>query len=159
MRTLITPKRVIELAFESDEYFPNKAISETVIVAAEERYLKPIVGEQLYEALIGNRYPSLRTDFVEPLIAVAVKRSIIVDFALRIGQCGVVELSATGQQSAGIQSKTKLIKGLRRRIATLSCRLSNELERCYKAGNLPEYSPHNNVHNHCRIYGNTVQTL
>lgn len=158
MQTLITPKRVVELAFESEEYIPNKAISESIIASVEQRYLRPILTENLYKALLEGKYGSLRTDFVEPLIAVAVKRCIISDFALRIGQCGVVEPSSVGSQSASKESKRALLKALRVRVSALTHRLSLELDNLYNQGQLPEYDPQKNVHKSCRIYGNLVQT-
>ena len=64
MKTLVTAERAYALVFSPEEPYGASAITETDIAEAESRYLMPVVGEELYNAL--DTYTTLKTEYVEP---------------------------------------------------------------------------------------------
>ena len=159
MQRLITPERVVELAFSEGEFLPRERISEPQILVAEERYLLPIVGQTLYEALGGGEYSEFCKEYVEPLLAYAVKSLLLPELRVWVGACGVAEPSGEGWESASEESFSTLLAGVKSHLKSLRRRLSRALEREHEAGRLPLYEPKANILNRCRIDGGFVQIL
>lgn len=159
MTTLITPEQVVALAFSDGEYLPSEVISRSLIMAAEERYLRPLAGAELCAAWQQGLHADLLNDFVLPALALGVRLLLQPRLRVRVGGCGVATASGEKWQNASEEAAAAAERVLRVEHRTLQKRLSNELERLYRRGELPEYDPRNNILNHCRIHGNLVQTL
>lgn len=88
IRSLITPKQVIELAFSAGNALSPTSIKESKIIAAQEKYLRPVLGK-LYDALLEGNYPELLEDYLRPALAHYVRYAIIPDISLRLNDKGV----------------------------------------------------------------------
>ena len=159
MKTLITPNRVIELAFGVGEYLDSGSISQTTILSVEQQRIKPVIGESLYEKLLLGEYTSLCEEFIHPIIALCVKLKVMPQLRIRIGPCGICEPSGEGFNPASDRAIYTSRRTLRNQIQSLLQRLNMELERLHLLGELPEYNPKTNILNRCRIYGDIVQNL
>ncbi len=157
MNTLITPQEVRERAFAGGEYLPPENISENTILAAEERYLRPIAGGALCRKLAEGGYPELLGEFVAPALALCVKRLLLDSLRIQIGACGLAATAGQGWREASEEAVREARKSLGTEMRTLLQRLSDELER--RRGEIPEYDSEKNILNRCRIYGNLVQTF
>ena len=73
MKNLITNEQVISLAFGDGEYLSPEVILDSDIALAEDRYIVPVVGAELHQALLDGSYPTLLDDFVAPALAMAVR--------------------------------------------------------------------------------------
>ena len=76
MKNLITNEQVISLAFADGEYLSPEVVLDSDIASATSRYIIPIVGAELYEALLNGSHQSLLDDFVAPALAMAVRTMI-----------------------------------------------------------------------------------
>ncbi len=159
MKTILTPQQVLNLAFAAGEYLPPDALSEPLIVAAEERYVRPLVGRSLYEKLLDGAYEEFSVHYVKPLAAVGVKRLLLPQLRLRACAGGVVTPKGEGWQSASEESFATADRALRSEIETLSRRLDAELRRLHAEGALEEYDPKENIRNRCRNHGGLLQIL
>ena len=159
MQRLIAPERVVELAFSEGEFLPRERISETQILLAEERYLRPIVGQTLYEALGDGEYAEFCKEYVEPLLAYGVKYLLLPELRVYVGACGVAEPSGVGWRSASEESFSALREGVKSQLKSLRRRLNQALGREHEAGRLPLYDPKENILKRCRIDGGLVQML
>ena len=61
---IITPEQVVAMAFSDGEYVASEVISEADIDTAIARWVKPIVGEALLEAVAGGSYEELCVELV-----------------------------------------------------------------------------------------------
>lgn len=144
MKTIITPTDVYNLAFSVEEHCTPSAVREADIVMAESRYLLPIVGESLYNAIIQSRYGDLRADYVVPMLCAWVR--YIVE-PLLAERCGY------GQSAKAVDAE---VVGCLRLIAmSYTRRLSDYLNA--HTEEISEYNPIDNPLNHCSIDGNIVQ--
>lgn len=153
----ITPQEVLDRAFASGEYLPPERITEELILAAAERYVRPVTGARLLEAMASGAYADLKTDFLLPVLALGVRRLLLPELGLQVGACGLAATAGSGWRSAGDESFSRAEKSLKIRLKTLIGRLSAELER--RREEIPEYDSGQNVWNRCRIYGDFVQIL
>ena len=85
MRSIITPKQVVELAFVPEGLVTQTKITLLDIAIAESRYLLPIIGETLYEAILAGRYTTLRDEYILPMVAAWTRYVAEPLFAERMG--------------------------------------------------------------------------
>ncbi len=100
------------------------------IATAEERYLIPVIGAKLVEAVRAGNYPILLSDYIAPALAL---------YTREVANTPTAPRSAEGQ----------------RRARAMMLRLSNLLDE--KSGEYPEYSPECNTLKRCRIDGGHIQ--
>lgn len=151
MQILISPADVLQLAFSDEELVAKQLITESDILEAETRYIRPILGEALTERLLGGEYPTLLGDYVA--VALASWCRYVVQPMLDV-RCGVCHRD-DNDSAATLDHLHTVMRSLRRKAATLSRRLSDHLNA--HAGDYPEYNPKNNPLNYCSIYGDIIQ--
>lgn len=154
---LITPQEVLDRAFGAGEYLPPECITEELILAAMERYLRPVTGPQLLDAVASGRYADLKEDYLLPVLALGVKTLLLPELEVQIGACGLAATAYAGWKSAEPEQADRALKSVKIRLKTLLRRLSDRLE-CRRE-EMPEYDSGQNVLNRCRIYGDFVQTF
>jgi hypothetical protein len=155
MKNLITNEEVISLAFGDGEYIPPEIVLDSDIASATFRYIIPVVGAELYQAMLDGNHLTLLEDFVAPALAFAVRT--IIQPALNIRTWRLSEqasrsLRADTSTKAAIQA---LQKSLRERRQTLLKRLSDHLKN--HASEYPAYDPSNDAMQKCSIDGGIVQ--
>ena len=153
---LITPRQVIELAFNDSEFVTSDVISNSDITTAELRYLKPILGYKLYTKLRSeNRANVLIDEFLAPAIAIATRLITLPMLAVKSGRFGVSVLQTTNQKSANESELSSI-----RRSLLLKLRMHQRLLTDYLEDNrelYPEYMSHQNSLKRCSISGGIVQ--
>lgn len=87
---LITPREVLEYAFSELEDVSSLALKPTKILIAQERFVRPVFGDRMYDALLeDSRYRSFVESYLKPALAHYVRHSIVDELAIRIGNKGV----------------------------------------------------------------------
>ena len=150
MKTLTTIAEVHDLAFSREELISKEVITESDILEAETRYIAPILGVALCEALAAGQYASLRSDYVLPAVA-AWCRYIVEPLLDRRCSSSHTKTLSVAQQ----EQQKSLLRSLRRKASTLSRRLSDHLNT--SADSYAEYNTRTNPLNHCSIYGDIIQ--
>lgn len=148
MKTIITATQVVKLAFGGDELVHSALITECDIAEAEERYIRPIVGSQLYDALVQGKYPDLMTDYVAPALAAWCRYVVEPLIARRCSLCD-------SKVATDDEYRATVLDHLASRASTLSRRLSRHLNA--HSSEYEEYNPKSNPLNRCTIYGNIIQ--
>lgn len=111
-RLLITSQQVIDQAFAANEKVTPGSIKETKIDAAQEKYIRPVLGK-LYEALLDGKYPELLEEYIAPALAYYVRYSVIPDLALKLNDKGAQTYfgeyanTATDKQRAEMRQQAK----------------------------------------------------
>lgn len=150
MKTLTTIAELQALAFSPEELINKEVITMSDIHEAETRYVRPILGDALYDAIIGGGYTSLRSDYVVPAVAAWCRYIVEPLLATRISK------SYSESLSTAENDRLRVVLGsLRRKASTLSRRLSDHLNA--QSDDYAEYNPQNNPLNHCFIYGDIIQ--
>ena len=155
MKTLITNEQVISLAFGDGEYLSPEVICSSDIALAEDRYILPIVGEELYEELLNGSHKVLLNDFVAPALAMAVRTTIQPSINVRTGQTGLQISSSLRADSSTKVAMQSLQKSLRLRRQALLKRLSNHLHS--HASEFPSYKKSKDVLQKYSIDGGYIQ--
>ena len=155
MKNLITNEQVISLAFGDGEYLSPEVILDSDIALAEDRYIVPVVGAELHQALLDGSYPTLLDDFVAPALAMAVRTVVQPALNVRTGQAGLQISSSLRADSSTKTAMQSLQKSLRLRRQALLRRLSNHLRN--HASEFAEYDPRHDAMQKCSINGGYVQ--
>ena len=157
MKCIITPKQVLEEAFSQTEYLPESIVSESDIMAAQERYILPIVGAKLTSLLETGSYQELAFYYIAPPLALATRLLIQPTISLRMGAGGLTAPRGEAIEQPDQDAVKALQKSLKIRMRQLLKRLSNYLND--NADKYPEYNPEYNVLNRCSIDGGLVQIM
>ncbi len=72
-KLLMSPSEVIDYAFATGEYVAQGDITESVILAAQLRYIVPILGQGLTEALLAGEYETLREEYIAPTLGLLAR--------------------------------------------------------------------------------------
>ena len=155
MKNLITNEQVISLAFGEGEYLSPEVILDADIASATSRYIIPVVGEELCEAMVEGSYEELLDDFVAPALAMAVRTVIQPALNVRTGQAGLQISSSLRADSSTKTAMQSLQKSLRLRRQALLRRLSNHLKN--HASEFAEYDPKSDAMQKCSINGGYIQ--
>ena len=147
-KTLITPSKVLSLAFSAEDQLPPDTITEGDIMVAEERYIVPIVGRRLYGMLLLGRYPELITEHLAAPLA-RYTRLVATD---RMAY-GFPHSSAG--RSAEDEERTERLKHSLRTEGTALLRRMTHFLGLHRA-DYPEYNPYDNPLTHCTLDGNMV---
>lgn len=155
MKTLITSEQVAALAFSGGEYLDPAAVAESDIAAAEVRYVRPVVGQRLYEQLLAGEYAQLLTDYLAAPLALWTRVLIQTRLEVRTGSCGAVVADPDGTEPVSESQSSRLLGALRSQARALMQRASDHLDQ--QAADYPEYDPQQNILKRCRIHGDFVQ--
>lgn len=156
-QTLITPEKVVALAFCDGECIGADSISAIDIAVAEERHVVAVVGAEMYEAMLAGQYAEFCEEYVAPVVALRVRLLMLPSMVARSGRFGVsVPASSTLKSPSDCQLE-RLERSLREKAHTMQRRMSRYLNE--NSEKFPEYDPSANVLNRCSNDGNIVQTL
>jgi hypothetical protein len=156
MKNLITNEQVISLAFADGEYLSPEVVLDSDIATATSRYIIPIVGAELYEAMLNGSHQSLLDDFVAPALAMAVRTMIQPALNVRTGQTGLHISSSARSDSSTRSAVNALHKSLRLRRRELLRRLSNHLRN--HQSEFASYDAGRDIMQRCAINGGYLQS-
>jgi len=118
---LITQNRVAELAFSNGETFEDGLIKDAIIEATQLRWIKPMLGNDLWDALevefVAGSYSAVNQTLVDRLetpLAFFIKYEIIPDMSINQTSAGLQVMnteystSATDTQRGQIQDQALL---------------------------------------------------
>ena len=157
MKTIIDQSLVLALAFGEAEHLSHQVVGSADIIVATERYITPILGQKLTDALIEGKYSDLAEEYVAPALAFAVRLVIQPAINLRMGDSGLVAPKGEAMESPDSDAVRQLQRSLRMRTKQLLRRLSDYVER--NAVQFKEYKSSENIFNRCSIDGGVVQIL
>ncbi len=155
MKSLISPVEVHRHAFAGGVCLPSDAVTEADILTAEERFLRPVMGAALLEALREGRYAAFMADYVVCCLALLTR--VVVQPRLDRQTTAIGTLAPKGDKctAASTADLRRLQQQLRQQAGTLLRRASDHLDAT--AADYPEYNPDANCLHRCSIYGGLVQ--
>ena len=143
MNPLITSTEVAALAFGSSPESNLEYISESAIVTAQEKFIRPVVGAALYEKLEQGDYATLLDEHLKPALAHYVRYLILPSIASQVGSIGVIQGRGPNFSAVSSQTLKALCRRARADATTLMRRAVRHIEN--SLSEYPEYSPAENV--------------
>jgi hypothetical protein len=156
MNLLITPAQVAETAFRAPDFITPDAVGEATILAAQQKYIRPVLGDALYDAVCRGDYPTLVEDHLKLPLALYVKMLMLPSLAVQAGAAGVVEVNSKNLARAGEGKLRAALRRLRGDARALMRRAAGHIETA--PGDYPEYDPARNILNRCSTEGGLVLT-
>lgn len=151
--SLITPEEVVQLAFSPTEQITPSAIVESKIVAAEEKYLRPVLGK-LLDALKAGKYPDLLADFIKPALAYFVRYGVIPDLSLKLNSMGAQRAFTPHSSAATDRQRSEMRQQAKDDADALLAKALRHISK----GNYPEYNPEKNVRKKVILNGGLIIT-
>lgn len=152
MIRLITPERIVELSFTNSTTMDLSLINDAIIEAAQLRWIKPVLGNDLWDDLEGE-YPSFSTnnqtliDKIEKSLAFFVKSELIPDMSINTTSAGLQVLSTEYSQPATDKQRGQLQDQAIQHGKSLLDEVVRWIEKDENIGNYPLYYIDNNVNN------------
>ena len=152
MKLLITPEEIAALlpAGNTDAI----AIPETTIIAAQSRYIRPVIGEELYAAIESGSHKEFVGQLLKPAAALYSYYLAIPSIAFRSGNLGVVRFKSDYYSPADHESLTRLRKAVRSEADAAMQIVVEHLESNPLL--FPEYDRSKNIRHRTSILGGVV---
>lgn len=150
----MTPAEAAERCFGGETNMAGEFVTESAILAAQRKYLKPVFGAELWAELESGGYPAFTEDYVKPALALYVKKLVLPVLAAQAGALGIV--SYGGQNFAGASDKSvaALAAAVKSQADTLMKICIEHIEASPDA--FPEYDPRRNVKKSVNADGGVV---
>ncbi len=152
---IITAEEVLAEAFTDGEYIAANVIAHSDITAAIERWILPITGHELLEAIEAGSYPEFTSQYLKPAIAAYTRLEIQPRLNVATGQLGLSLPRTSYHKVADESMRRELMTALKRRAYMLRRRMSSHLDK--HAEEMPEYDPKRNILKRCCCNGGIVQ--
>lgn len=96
---LITPAEVIRHAFSPRERISPGSIRPLKIDIAQEHFIRPRLGDQLFDRLVDGQYPEFVERYLNPALAHFVRYGILTELCVEVGDRGALVYSASSDQT------------------------------------------------------------
>lgn len=154
MENLITPEKVASQAFAPLDYVASDDVNPMTIAVAQERFVVPVLGEAMVEAMVGGAYPELTDKWVGSALALYTRVLMMPALALRTGAAGVVK-GANQYLDAATENDLRSLR--RSTLAQATTLLQKAVAKIESAPDkYPEYDARQNIWRRCRINGGVV---
>ncbi len=156
MKTLISTVSAVRLAFGAAEPVPPETIAVADIAAAESRYIRPVLGGALHDAMLDGSYPDFVEGFLADPVALFARLTAQPRLDIKTGAAGAVAPKSAYAQPADERARRARDKALLREARGLLRRAAEHLDR--NAASFPEYDPVSNPLKRCTVHGDFIAT-
>ena len=154
-QTIITPRQVIDIAFSDGEWIAEGVITEADITAAIERWIVPVVGRDLLDAVAQGGYEEFSSEYLRPAIALYTRLLVQPRLNVQTSQLGLSSPAGSSRRAADEKARGELQHALHLRAQAMRKRVAEYLEQ--NATAIAEYRSEENVLNRCSCDGGFVQ--
>ena len=152
---IISPAEVVAYAFSDGDYLAPDSITAMDIDMAIERWVEPVVGEPLLQAVAQGRYGEMRERYLLPAVATATRLMVQPRLNASTSQLGLVTVAGGNRKSADEALRREHTRAVRVLARTALSALSDYLE--LHASQFREYDASHNILNRCSCDGGFVQ--
>lgn len=147
---------ILASAFSDGGYIDERVISDTDITTACRRYVIPVTGEALFDALASKEeYAGLWRGTVVPAIALGVRLVVQPRLYMATQSAGATVYSDNDTAVPSDAMRADVMLSVRRSLSTQLRALSEYLDN--NAAAYPEYDARRNILNRCSTDGGIVQ--
>lgn len=152
---IITPAEVIAIAFSDGEHIASGSITDIDIATSIERWIAPVTGQALLDAVSEGKYADLKNDYIAPAVALYTRVVVQPRLNVQTSQLGLTVPAGSSHKAADAEARTELQRALRHRAQSARKRLSAYLEQ--HATEFKEYCSDDNILMRCSCDGGFVQ--
>ena len=152
---IISPAEVVAYAFADGDYLASEAITAMDIDMAIERWVEPVVGEPLLEAVAQGRYGEMKERYLLPAVATATRLMVQPRLNASTSQLGLSTVVGGNRKSADESLRGEHTRAVKVLARTALRSLSDYLEQ--HAKQFGEYDSAHNILNRCSCDGGFVQ--
>lgn len=156
-QNIITPAEVIAIAFSDGEYVATEVVTDTDITTAIERWIIPITGRALLDAVREGKYTDLKEEYITPAVALCTRLVVQPRLNVQTSQLGLSVPIGSHRRAADAKARKELKRALVLRAQTMRKRLSAYLEQ--HAAEIEEYRSEDNILTRCSCEGGLVQII
>lgn len=117
MKRLVSPAEVLTIAFGTTHTLRESDVPEHTILAAERKFLRPVLGGELFDKLTAEESAATDRTFVENYLkmplALYVASLLLPTIALQVGAAGVVRVAGESFRAVDERSIVRLCRRLR----------------------------------------------
>jgi hypothetical protein len=154
---IISPSEVVAVAFSDGAYLPPEVIAEEDIAVAVARWITPVVGEGVLQAVAEGKYPELKSDYLLPAIAHHTRLLVQPRLNCATTPMGATVVGTSTQRLPTDPMLRGLMRSLRERARHSLKRLSAYMDA--SSEQIAEYKTKCNVLKRCSCDGGFVQVL
>lgn len=154
MHNLISSEEVAQLAFAPLDFVTASDVNPLTINVAQERYIVPVLGAEMVEAMLSGDYSELVEELVNPALALYTRVLMLPALALRTGAAGVVKGTSQYLDAATENELRVLRRSIIAQASTLLRKAVKQIESAPEQ--YPQYDPRNNIWHRCRVDGGVV---
>lgn len=155
MRDIITTAEVLSLAFGDGAYIAPELITPTDIETATHRWVTPVVGQSLIDAVKDGRYATFAEEYLKPTVALFVRYTVQPRLNASTSQMGLGVQVSSSRKAADEAARRELMQSLLAEARAALKRMSQYLEE--NSQQMAEYNPSKNILKRCSIDGGFVQ--
>lgn len=156
MIPLITPQEVVNLAFNSVEQVDTGLVRESTIIAAQQKFILPALGQTLYTKVEQGAYQGLCMDKIKMPLALYVRMLCVPVLVAQMGVTGIMQHRGANFSTANTSQVNALMRALRVEADTLMQQILEYVGEHTDA--FPDYNAHESVFNKVVILGNLIIT-
>lgn len=153
-KSIISPTEVINTAFADGGYLPPEAISKADIAAATDRWVRPVVGQALLEAVAEGRYGELKNNYLLPAVAFYTRYLVQPRLNSATSGLGLTVANGSSRKAADKSAREELQRALKISARAALRHLSDYLDE--QAEQFAEYDAKKNILHHCCLDGGFV---
>lgn len=142
------------MAFAPLDRVTPEDVNQLTISVAQQRFVSPVLGDAMVEAMIGGSYSELVEELIAPALALYTRVLMMPSLALRTSAAGVVKGSSDYLDAATENDLRSLRRTTLAQATTLLRKAVSQIESSPEL--YPEYDPRQNIWRRCRIDGGVV---
>ena len=153
-KSIISSAEVLATAFADGGYLPAETISEADIISATDRWVRPVVGQALLDAVAEGRYGELKENYLLPAVAYYTRYLVQPRLNSATSGLGLTVASGSSRKAADRSAREELQRALKMSARAALRRLSDYLDE--QAEQFAEYDAKKNILHHCCLDGGFV---
>lgn len=104
---LITQQEIVNIAFSPRETMSPDFIRPSKIDIAQEHFVRPRIGDKIFEMLTDGQYEKLNDYYIKPALAYFIRFTIIEELAVQLGDQGAIVFTGGDDQNNSNQLQTE----------------------------------------------------
>lgn len=153
-KSIISPAEVIATAFADGGYLAPEAISEADIISATDRWVRPVVGQALLDAVAEGKYGELKENYLIPAVAYYTRFLVQPRLNSATSGLGLTVANGSAHKAADRSAREELQRALKVSARAALRRLSDYLDE--QKEQFAEYDAKKNILHHCCLEGGFV---
>ncbi len=158
MKMIVSPAEVLAIAFGTTHTLRESDVPEHTIRAAERKFLRPVLGEEFFDEVVGanpsHEVESFAANYLKTPLALYVASLLLPTIASQVGAAGVVRVAGESFRAVDERTLHRLVRRLRSDASTLLDGATDHL--AAHPEKYPLYDAHKSIRGRISLKGGVV---